>query len=389
MRKRLIAVVAVTALFGSGLVAAAAASLGPLSGGIFSAAGPVTYEPAVRSASDLVLTSAGDPATVSALTVTITGVDLANLDGQDVTIALLDSGGVQQQLITATLVAGGNLAVGATTAAVSLPVTGAPPLSTFASWAVFIAGVQALGPLADPTARVVTVGSGNFTVVVTPVDWQTLLVPATAPFITTTITTTTATPYTVCISVAMVGTKANPELWSLDIDYSEAPFWGTKPTVDAHVGFVVENGTVMTLTGTDNGTGKYDEYANNKEIRNTITLTVTVCLDDPPMVDSADAYTVSPQSRGTWTDELACVRRTVTGNNSYPFYFGWAVALDLTDAYAKLQVTDAGAPRSLAPQPNVVSPAFDPVVKSYTVTNAVDTSIAGTEARVVELCAAR
>lgn len=385
MRKPLIAVVAVIALLGSGLVAGAAAGLGPLASGIFSAAVDVTYDPAVRSASDLVLTSAGDPATVSALTLTITGPDLANLDGQSVSIALLDSAGAQVQLVTATLASGGNLAIGATSATVSLPVAGSPLLSSFASWAAFVAGEQVLGPIADPTARTVTVGSGTLTVPVTPIDWTFPVANASDDgIVINSIVLASATTAEVCIAIEIqaFGQGNSPRTWGILLDYSAGPFWGTAPLESRMTNTVIASTThpVQSLGGTP---------GNEQIRRDDGPLTVTVCLDDPPLPARPEAYTVSPQSRGTWTSEEACVRRTVTGNGSYPFYIGWSVDLDLTDAFAKLRVADVDAPRSFSVQPNTVSPAFDGGVTSYTVTNVRDTAIAGTESRVVELCAAR
>lgn len=385
MRKRLIAVVAVTALLGSGLVAAAAAGLGPLSSGIFSASGPVTYDAAVRSASDLVLASAGDPATVSGLTLTISGPDLVNLNGQEVSIALLDSAGVQIQLVTATLVSGTNLSIGATTATISLAVAGNPPLSSFAYWAAFVAGVQALGPFADPTARVVTVGNGSFPVVVTPVDWQTLLVTGgNGTDAIASSMTVSGSPGSQCVTIGVDMTGSNNhKVWELALDYSAGPFWGVAP--------VQANITNAMIKSTSPTTHILGGTAGNEEIRRTDDpIYIVVCQNDTtPPPDAPDAYTVSPQSRGTWTDELACARRTVTGNNTYPFYFGWSVALDLTDAYARLRLSDPGAPRSFAAHPNLVSPAFDSAVTGYTVTNSLATPIAGTQSYVVELCASR
>ncbi len=232
MRPRIVALITAAALIGSGLVAASAASLGSLSSAIFAASGPVAYPQAVRSASNLTLSSAGSPATVSGLTLTVTGADLPSLNGQSVTIALLGAGGAQVQQLTATLVSGGNLTLGGGQATVTLPISGSPLLSSFESWAVFIGGVQALGPMADPNLRVITTGQGTFTVPVTPINWQALLVTAGTNRRSSSVASTAATTdRSAAITIKSAARNGNsPATWAGGPQLRCGPFWGTPPS---------------------------------------------------------------------------------------------------------------------------------------------------------------
>ncbi len=92
-------------------------------------------------------------------------------------------------------------------------------------------------------------------------------------------------------------------------------------------------------SGTVHRSSAFGEWPGNEWTNNGLDVMLThhqACQNNAPAAPNRpEAYTVSAQSQGTWTDEQACVRKTVTGNGAYPsFYFGWAVTLDTTAAIA-------------------------------------------------------
>ncbi len=392
-RMTIVAAALAAALVVAGTVSASAASLGAVSSGLFSANGSVTYPTASRSVSDLTLTSAGSPATVSALKVTITGSTLSNLNGQAITVALLNSSGAQVQSVTATLATGTNLTVGTTTATATLAVSGSPAASSFASWAVFIAGVQALGPSADATQHVVAVGHGTLTVTTTPTDWKGDVVPASgansATSIGAIVPSNATTGFSACLTITITGKTSTPTAWGFKIDYSKPPFYGTAPTVDSHAQIASDTGSVLTVKGTSNGNATWEEYANNSLLTTARTLNVLVCAySGVTPADEPDAYTVSAQVHGsTWTTTEACIDRTITGNGLYPFSFGWSTTFNMTDAIALLKGHDAGAPRAFAYQANPTAPGtYTAGTSTYSMVDYWGNSVAGTNSVVAELC---
>jgi hypothetical protein len=156
----LVAVVIAAAVVGSGLVVASASTLGTLASSMFAAGGAVTFPAATQTVSTLTLVKAGNPATVSRVTVVVTGSTLSSLNGQTYTVDLIDSTGALIQSLTGTLATGSNLTVGASTATISLAVSGSPLASRFATWSAFIAGTEPLGGAASTTQRYITLGGG-------------------------------------------------------------------------------------------------------------------------------------------------------------------------------------------------------------------------------------
>jgi hypothetical protein len=376
----------------AGAVSASAASLGTVSSGLFSANGSVTYSPASRSVSDLTLTTSGSPATVSALTATITGSSLANLAGQTITVALLNSSGAQVQSVSATLSTSTNLTVGTTTATATLAVSGAPLASSFASWAVFVAGVQALGPAAGSTLHTVAVGHGAISAVTPPVDWKGDVIPSSGVNAATSIgaiTVSDVSGSSACLTITITGTTSTPTAWGFKVDYSKPPFYGTAPSVDSHAIIANDSGTVLTLKGTSNRSGTWQEFSNNSLLTTSRTLDILVCAySGVTPADEPAAYSVSAQVHGsTWTNTQACVDRTITGNGLYPFNFGWSTSFDMTDAIALLKAHDAGAPRAFAYEANPRTPAnYTAGTSMYSMIDYWGNSISGTNSVVAELC---
>ena len=381
-RIAIVAVAVVAAVVVAGAVTASAASLGAVSSRIFSASGSVTYPTATRSISNLTLTTAGSPATVSGLTLTITGSSLSTLNGQAVTVALLNSSGAQVQSVTGTLATGTNLTVGSTTATATLSVTGSPLASSFASWAVFIAGVQALGPAADPTQRVVALGHGTITVTTTPTNWQDTVVPPGGANSATdlgTITPSDINSYSACLTVVVTGTSTTAQAWGFTIDYSKPPFYGTQPSLDYQTRLVSKTGTVLSLAG---NTG----YAT---LTSSQSLSILICdYSGVTPVDEPSAYTVSAQVHGaTWTATQACIDRTITGNGTFPFSFGWSTSFNMTDAINLLKANDAGSPRAFVYEANPTTPGtYTAGTTTYSMVNYSGNALAGTGSIVAELC---
>ncbi|MES2170510.1 MAG: hypothetical protein V4479_07280 [Actinomycetota bacterium] len=387
MNRGLVAGIAALALLGS-MVTAGAASVGSISGGLFGAAGALTAPTATRAVTDVALTTAGGPPTVSALTATVTGSGLATLNGEAVTVALLNSAGAQVQAVSATLVTGTNLSV-ATTATITLPVPGSPLASSFASWTVYIAGATSLGGGADATARAITLGSGALAAV----TWTSPVIPPSGAAPGTTIVTVTPSNinvYSTCLTVAITGTSSTPVAWGFTIDYSKPPYYGYRPTLDAHAIVASDAGSVLTLKGTSNGNTAWEEWGNNALISNAQTLNILVCTYSYPgaLPDEPQAYSVSAPVHGsTWTNTRACIDRTVTGNGIYPFYFGWSTSFDMTAAIALLKTNDAGSPRAFVYQPNPTTPStYTAGTTTYTMTENTSQEISGTQSVVAELC---
>jgi hypothetical protein len=373
-------------------VTASAASVGTLGGSLFSAGAPVTFTPAARSVTGITRTTTGSPATMTSVTATVSGTTLSELNGQAVNLILLNSSNAQVQAITATLATGTNLTVGGggTTATITLNVSGSPVASTVTGWAIFIAGVQVLNPSSPSTTRVIVTNTGTFAAVVT--TWQDALVTeGNANVNIVNVAITTATTVSQCITVTITGTSATPTTWSLDLDFGAPPYYGIQPSDIQKAQIQSTNGTVNHLIGLGTGNGQWLEWTNNAKLTNAQTLDILICQYSAGVAPNRpEAYTASAASvSGTWSSNQACKKVTVTGNGTYPFYFGWQVSIPMADAYAYLRTFDAGAPRSFSYTPDTVSPAFSGAVTTYTVSNYRDDEIKNTDSFAVVLCANR
>ncbi len=383
-RNRLVVALALAVAMAMTAVAAQAADIGGLSSRIFSVSAPVTYPTAERSITAVTLSTSGT--TITGATVTVTGTALSTLNGQSATLVLLDSANAQLASAVATLATGSNLTVGSTTATITLSVAGSVPSASATGWAVFIAGVQVLNPSAPSTVRTVALGNGTFPVVVT--TWQDALIDEANTNVTiSNLTMTTNTTDQQCFAVSVTGTSSTPTAWALNLDWGAAPFWGTQPSQIQKAQVQSTTGTVWRLVGLDNGNGPYEEWANNDLLSNTQTLVINICQYASPIPPNrTEAYTVGAQFNGTWNSGKACISRTITGNNKYPFYFGWSVAFDATAAMAYLRGFDPGSPDAIEYTPNPYTPALTQSVTTYTMTNARPSSIKAAETYTATLC---
>lgn len=376
-----------------GIVAASAATIGPVWATMTSDVAAVTYAESTRRASDVALTVDG-AARVTAATVTITGPDLTNLPGQAATIVLLDSAGVQVASSTAPLDAAASLVVGASTATFRLNFT-TPPLRTeTAQWAVIVAGESLLGPSLDTPARTVTTGQGVFSVVPSLVLWQQQLIPVVTPTIAvTSMVMTVATIDQQCVAITITGTSSTLQPWSLELAYSAPPFYGAAPTISTNVVVSADSGGAYTIVGRQRpgNTMTYHAESNNWRLSSAQSITITACLSATATApDRPEAYSVSEPVQSTWTDTRACLQRTVTGNGTYPFYFGWSAAFDMTTAIARITAADPAGPTGLAVSGGAVTPStYTPGVVMYSVANLRETAVSGTGSQLVELCVTR
>ncbi|CAN5243647.1 hypothetical protein BH09ACT1_BH09ACT1_07330 [soil metagenome] len=361
---------------------ASAATVGTVTSALFSATADVTVPANVGTVTSVALASSGTPAIVTGATITVTTADPSRLAGQSATLDLLDSTGAIAASANGIVA---NEVRGATTATFTLSVTGSPLLSRFVSWSVFVAGSQLLRPSTVTTAAVTT-GSGALPAVT---DWKSVLAPTASPGTgVTAVALTTSSTVSQCVTFSLRGTTTTPTAWGLQIDYSQPPYYGVVPTVDSHARVVSTNGGMLTLAGTANGNTGWEEWGNNSLLTTATAFTFSICQYNAGIAPNRpEAYSVGAQFNGTWTTQRACVSRVVTGNGLYPFYFGWSVSLDMTAAIASLRATDAGAPRALVYQSNVLTPAnFAANQTSYTVTNSRDAAISGTQSQTVTLC---
>ncbi|MEJ1231169.1 MAG: hypothetical protein WDM88_11840 [Galbitalea sp.] len=377
-RRTIVAIAAALALLVAGAVTANAASLGSLTSGIFGSTGSVAYPSATRSVSALTLTTSGT--TVTGLTLTITGTALSNLDGQSATVSLQNSGGTQVQSVTGTLVSGGNLTIGTTSATATLAVAGSPAASSFAGWAAFVGGAEALGGSADATQRDIALGHGSLAPAA-PV-WENPVIPASGESAATEITAITPSQISTsgaCLTATVTGTSATAQPWSFTVDYSKPPFYGVVPQLDYQTSLAGTTGTVMTLVGRPG-------YAT---LTNAQTLNILVCSYSGVVPQNEpSAYTVSAQVQGaTWSSTQACVARTITGNGSLPFYFGWATSFDLTAAINLVKTSDSGAPRVFVYHADPTTPAsYTAGTTTYGMVSYAGDDIEGTGTYTAQLC---
>lgn len=248
------------------------------------------------------------------------------------------------------------------------------------------AGTGAVAAASGGASRVAYIGGSA------PPTWTDPVVPpsGTAPGTTvTTVTVSNVTPYSTCLTVSLTGSSPTPTAWQFSIDYSEPPYYGVQPTVDSHAIIGASTGSVISLHGTSNGNSAWEEWGNNSLLTNARTLAVLVCVYNVGTApDRPEAYTASPQVHGaTWSSTKACVRRAITGNGIYPFYFGWATSFDLAEAIALLKTNDAGAPRAFQYQANPTAPgSYTAGTSTYAMTSYRDNEVSGTGSVVAELC---
>jgi len=104
------------------------------------------------------------------------------------------------------------------------------------------------------------------------------------------------------------------------------------------------------------------------------------------------AYTVSA-AQGTWTDTQACLATTITGNGSSFFYFGWAVPVNMTPAFQRIQSAGYTVSRlALIPGSSTVasaSPALSPGTSQYVVRSEWQGVLRQSESLAVTVCAYR
>jgi hypothetical protein len=368
------------ALLIAGAVTANAATLGALFGGIFSGNGSVTYPSASRSVTAVALTTSGT--TVTGLTMTITGSSLSSLNGQTATVSLQNSTGSQVQGVTGTLVTGANLTVGTSTATATLSVPGAPATSSISVWSAFIGGTQTVGGTADAAQRNLVLGHGTVTVTSSLPAWVSPVVPPSGENAATNITAVTPSQTSAtgaCLTITVTGTSSTPQAWQFTVDYSQPPFYGTAPSLDHQTKLASQTGTVLTLVG----------KGSSQTVSNTQTLNILVCSYSGVVPqDEPSAYSVATQVQGaTWTSTKACVDRTVTGNGTLPFYFGWSTTFDMTTAINLVKTSDAGAPRVFVFHADPTVPAnYTPGTTTYAMTSGSGDPISGSGTFVAELC---
>lgn len=134
-----------------------------------------------------------------------------------------------------------------------------------------------------------------------------------------------------CALVQVRGTGATASPWSLDVDISGAPFYGTNPgfVYDGAWTLTQPNPTTLTLMGTSPLTSAQSvqvrlcNYWIHTSVPSTTTGTWTATTSDARW--NADSSRVC---------QTVTITGTATDLNAAPFYFGWDTTLDLSSAAA-------------------------------------------------------
>lgn len=144
-----------------------------------------------------------------------------------------------------------------------------------------------------------------------------------------------------CAVLEVHGTSQTPSPWSLDVDISGAPFYGTNPgfAYDGAWTLSQRDSSTLTLTGTASLTDTQSVKVRlcNYWIHASVPSTTT----GPWAASTSDAQWNADSTR-------VCQTLTVTGTatdlNATPFYFGWDTTLDLTSAAAVYTQTTGRQP---------------------------------------------
>ena len=208
-----------------------------------------------------------------------------------------------------------------------------------------------------------------------------------------------------CTEVRITGASSTPKPWQINIDLTQAPFYGvgTGGVQTNSTGVItVVNSQKLKITGNGPYNWNWDPRQNNTPITNAQTALLTICVYNAPVPPPAPAstYTVT-YANGPWTDTQACVTATITTTRhdlaTYPFYYGWSVPLDLVAA--KARITSVGNTLNFVswnPYPNgptdgwATPESFSPPLDSYTYTSGFNTALraagGGADTRTVTAC---
>lgn len=261
--------------------------------------------------------------TVSPTTVTsgsALGVQVAGLTnecaGREIQLTLFGASGAAIVTATTTIAAAGATSADVTTTSfTAADIAGAAV--TIGTWGV--PATWSYTPATSPTQPSGPITAGNDDTFV-DVTWE----------------LKSNNPVQVCFTLVVSSTP--DEAWAVDVDLGASPFNGVTSGFSAQSfdpalvsmdytsrpGHLVLTGLMKNAQNDwriiDAGKSLSFQYCNHS-------------LPNPPNTPSA--YSVTPPSKGTWTDSEACIVRTVQGNGSSMFYFGWEFDVDMSEAIAK------------------------------------------------------
>jgi hypothetical protein len=142
-----------------------------------------------------------------------------------------------------------------------------------------------------------------------------------------------------CFTIRVTTQSTTPITWSAYIDTSRAPFNGQRTgySLQGSESWKYRLQEDTPSVGLVRISGRTDVWQPYDTVVAGQVRVVEVChYDLPGAVVTPSAYTVT-FANGTWTDRLACVVTTVTGNGTSPFYVAWQTPVDLTAAVQRLQ----------------------------------------------------
>lgn len=157
-------------------------------------------------------------------------------------------------------------------------------------------------------------------------------------------TLVTNNPVQVCFVATVSTSSATPVPWRLRMDLAQAPFNGATtpftllnapggPDIAWKLGIAYDYGAMTAVVS-----GKPDVDSPITTITSATTLRFMVCnYNLPSGVQTPSAYTVTYTNTPAWTQTLACVTATVTGNNTSRFYFAWTAQVDMSAARAAVR----------------------------------------------------
>lgn len=307
------------------------------------------------------LAATTDPTSIPVSTVTITP-PAACVD-RTVTVAVNDGVNVRQG--TATAPASGSVTVG-------LDGSYSPSATTQVAAVVsgwYLATGWTYTPPVIPPGPIVP---GNANTVILPIIWTQPAQNQVCALVTVTTNTQEKSPWLVNLNVAQPPFNGATSGYQITTGQAEFTPSGT-----------AQNG-VLSIKGGNNG---WDTLAQGTD------RSFTVChygLPIPPDTPSAYTYVTS---NGTWTDTEACVVATITGNGSSSFYFGWAVPVNMTPAFQRIQSAGYTVSRlALFPGSSTVasvSPALSPGTSAYVVRSEWQGVLRQSESLAVTVCAYR
>lgn len=306
MRRAVLAVVAVTALAAMGVAQAA---------GLDVSAGSITpFEPATACTAETVEVAPGDVDRrgVAESVVVVVPEDCAGVPGR---LSLVEAAGAREVTLTAT--------AGPTTVAVD-----PYPAGDVAGTALVLAGWGVPTAWSYTPVPLLPVYPGNDVTITSEPRW----------------TVDGPEPVQACVAVDVTTDSPTPVEWRVELDLDLPPFHGQAERYSLSG----DDAWAQQLYPATPSAGHLQVGGDPAQERSDLiqagqTRTVEICNWGLVAIDQPDAYTVTTEPVGTWTDNRACVATTVQGNGTSQFWFAWSTTVDLQPAVDHLRVSPHGA----------------------------------------------